>query len=76
VGAGQRAPEGVIRYRLGDVPARRRARASVAVGAATSVAPVVLAVVLLNKLGWQPTVAFWAVAVALGALVVARAVVG
>jgi hypothetical protein len=66
----------VIRYRLGDAPAARRARASAAIRAASSLAPAVLAVVLLNKFGWQPTAAFWAVAGALGVLVGARAVVG
>jgi hypothetical protein len=76
VGPGQRPPEGVIRYRLGDVLATRRARAAAAVGAVTSLAPVVFAVVLLTRLGWQPATPFWAVAAVLVALVVVRAAVG
>jgi hypothetical protein len=89
VGQEQRAPEGVDRapadaapddppaleYRLGDPAATRRARAAAALGGATSIAPVVLAVVLLRRLGWGPSVAFWTVAVALAALVAVRAVV-
>jgi len=76
VGPGQRAPEGVVRYQLGDAAARLRARVATAVGAATSLAPVVLAIVLLRRLGWAPTAAFWAVVVALAALVAVRALVG
>jgi hypothetical protein len=73
VGAEQRSPEGVIRYKLGDAPAARRARISTTIGVVTSLAPVVLAVVLLNELGWHPNGAFWAVAIALVALVLVRA---
>jgi hypothetical protein len=66
----------VIRYRLGEAPATRRALAAAAVGALTSLAPVLLAVVLLNRLAWRLTAAFWAVAAALTVLVVVRGVVG
>jgi hypothetical protein len=76
VGAGQRTAQGVIRYRLDDVQATRRARAAAAVGAVTSLAPVGFALVLLTRLGWQPTAPFWAVAVVLVTLVVVRAAVG
>ena len=74
MGAGQRAPSGLIRYRLGDVAAARRAQATAAVNGATSLAPVALAIVLLNKFGWHPSTAYWAVTAALGVLVVVRAV--
>jgi hypothetical protein len=61
VGAGQRPPEeltpasrgGELRYRLGDAVAPR-ARATALVGAASSVAPVLLSLVLLYKLGFDP----------------------
>ncbi len=72
MGAGQRAPESVIRYELGAAAARRRATAGSAIGAATALAPVVLALELVPRLGWSPTGMFWAVAAAIGALVVAR----
>jgi hypothetical protein len=66
----------VIRYRLDDAQASRRAMVATVVGAVTSLAPVALAVVLLRRLGWAPGGLFWAVIAALGALVVVRAVVG
>jgi hypothetical protein len=66
----------VIHYRLDDALATRRARAAAAVGAVTSLAPIVFAVVLLTRLGWQPTTPFWAVAVVLVVLVVVRGAVG
>jgi hypothetical protein len=78
VGQGQRAPEGVdgaLEYRLGDLAASRRARVVAVLGAAASLAPVVLAVVMLRRLGWGPNAAFWAVAAALTVLVAVRAVV-
>jgi hypothetical protein len=90
VGQEQRAPEGVgavaasaplpldrapLEYRLGEGAAIRRARAAVVIGAATSIAPVAFAVMLVRRLGWGPNVAFWAVAGALTALVGVRAVV-
>ena len=50
--------------------------AAAAVRVVTSLMPVVLAVVLLRRLGWAPTPAFWAVVAALVALVAVRAVVG
>jgi hypothetical protein len=46
------------------------------VRAVTSLLPVVLAVVLLRRLGWAPTGGFWAVVGALVALVAVRAVMG
>lgn len=64
-----------IRYRLGDEVATRRARASAALGAATSLTPVLFALVLLGKLGWRPPAAVWIVAASLLALVAARTVV-
>ena len=78
MGAGQRTPEGVIRYRLGDAAAARRARAVAAVGALASLAPVALAAVLVDKLDLPAAsgVAFWWVAIALGLLVGVRAAVG
>jgi hypothetical protein len=66
----------VIRYRLGDAEATRRARWSAVVRAVSSLAPVGLAVVLLRRLAWAPTPAFWAVVGALVALVAARAGAG
>ncbi len=74
MGAGKRAPESVIRYELGAAAARRRAAAGSAIGAATALAPVVLGLELVPRLGWSPTGIFWVVAVAIGALVVARTV--
>jgi hypothetical protein len=66
----------VIRYRLGDAEAARRARWASVVRAGTVLAPIVLAIVLLHRLGWAPTLAFWAVASVLVALVATRAVLG
>lgn len=72
MGAGQRAPESVIRYELGARAARRRAAAASAIGALTSLAPVALGLELLPRLGWSPTGMFWALTVAIGTLVVVR----
>ncbi|MGH7297932.1 MAG: hypothetical protein ACRELB_23530 [Polyangiaceae bacterium] len=69
------APQ-ALRYRLGDAEATRRARTATLVRACTTLAPVVLAIVLLRRLGWGPGIALWAVAGALCVLVVVRAVVG
>ena len=66
----------MIRYQLSADAARRRALASASTRAVTSLAPVVLAIVLLRRLGWAPTVAFWAVVAAIGVLVAVRAFVG
>lgn len=66
----------MIRYRLDDAQASRRSLIAASVGAAAAVAPVLLAVVLLRRLGWAPEPLFWAVAGALVALVVVRAIVG
>lgn len=76
MGPGQRAVEGVIRYRLGDAEAIRRARAAAVVRASTSLAPIVLAIVILRRLGWAPGVVFWSITCLLVVLVVTRAVVG
>jgi hypothetical protein len=85
VGQGERAAQGVaaaasdgpseggaLEYRLGEGVAKVRARAAALLGGATSLAPVVLAIVLLRRLGWGPSGPFWAVAVALGVLVAVR----
>ena len=64
-----------MHYRLGEAVATRRAAAASAVGAVTSLAPLILAVVLVHKLGWRPWVGFWGVAVALALVVGVRAVV-
>jgi hypothetical protein len=74
VGSGQRASESVIRYRLGAAAAGRRATAAAVVGATIALAPVLLGLELLPRLGWEPTATFWAVAAAIGALVVVRTV--
>ena len=76
MGPGQRAAEGLTRYRLGDAEATRRARATALARAVSTLAPVVLSIVLLRRLDWAPGALFWAVAAALGVLVVVRAVVG
>jgi hypothetical protein len=76
VGPGQRSSESLIRYRLGDAEATRRARWAAALHAASSMAPLALAVVLLHRLGWAPPLAFWAVAIAIIALIATRAAVG
>lgn len=65
-----------MRYRLGDAEATRRARWAAIVRATSALAPVVLAVVLLHRLGWAPTLAFWAVTATLVLLVGTRAGVG
>jgi hypothetical protein len=72
MGAGQRPPESVIRYQLGAAAARRRAAAAAAIGAATTLAPVVLALELVPRLGWSPSAMYWVLAVGVVALVVAR----
>jgi hypothetical protein len=66
----------VIRYRLGDAEAKRRARWGLVVGASSSLAPIALAIVLLHRLGWAPTTGFWVVVACLVALVVTRASAG
>jgi hypothetical protein len=76
VGPGERAVEGLIRFRLGQAEATRRARAASLVRAVTSLAPIVMAVVLVRRLAWAPGPAFWAVAGALVALVATRALAG
>jgi hypothetical protein len=76
LGPGQRPPEDVIRYRLGDAEATRRARWGSVVGASSSLAPIALAIVLLHRLGWAPTTVFWAVVACLVVLVVTRAIAG
>lgn len=76
MGAHERPPEGVIAYRLPASEANRRAVATALVRAASQLMPLVLAVVLLRRLGWAPTGVFWAVVAAIVALVVVRAVAG
>jgi hypothetical protein len=76
VGSRQRAPESVIRYRLGDAAVRRRATVAAAVGATIALAPVLLGLELLPRLGWAPTGTFWAVVTAIGALVLVRTISG
>jgi hypothetical protein len=76
VGSRQRAPESVIRYRLGDAAVRRRATIAAAVGATIALAPVLLGLELLPRLGWAPTGTFWAVVTAIGALVLVRTISG
>jgi hypothetical protein len=66
----------VIRYRLGDAEATRRARWAAGLRAVSSLAPLVLAIVLLHRLGWAPTPLFWTLAGVLVTLVVVRAGLG
>jgi hypothetical protein len=66
----------VIEYRLPPDVAQRRAQAAAVVRAVTSLLPVLLAVVLLHRLGHAPTPLFWAVVGFLAALVVVRSFVG
>jgi hypothetical protein len=66
----------VIRYRLGDAEAARRARWASVVRAFGALAPMVLAIILLYRLGFAPTALFWAVVAVLVALVGTRAVLG
>jgi hypothetical protein len=72
MGAGQRPPESVIRYHLGPVEAKRRAAAASLIGASMTLAPVVLGLELVPRLGWSPSGTFWILAAAIGVLVVAR----
>lgn len=66
----------MIRYTLPPAVAARRAMTTALARALTSLAPVLLAVVLLRRMGWAPTGMFWAVVGALVMLVVVRAAVG
>jgi hypothetical protein len=78
VGAGQRSSEDLIHYRLGDRAATRRAAASALVGAATALAPVVLGIVVLERMGrgWSSLGgAFWVVVLAILALIGVRTAV-
>jgi hypothetical protein len=68
--------EATLRYVLEPDAAARRARVATLARALTAVLPVVLAVLVLRRLGWTPTLSFWVVLAALGALIVVRAVVG
>ncbi len=78
MGPGQRATESVIRYQLGARAARRRALAAAVVGATVALAPLLLGLELLprlpqlSRLAWTPGGTFWAIAAALGALVIVR----
>lgn len=65
----------MIPYRLDEAIAARRACATAAVGVVTSLTPIALAGVILNKLAWQPSPAFWAVGGALLALLAVRAII-
>ena len=65
-----------VAYRLTARAASQRALAGAVLGSARSLAPIVLAVVLLHRLGWAAPSVFWMVAAALSALVVVRAAVG
>jgi hypothetical protein len=76
VGANERPPESLIAYRLPASEANKRAVATSLVRAASQLMPLMLAVVLLNRLGLAPTAAFWAVVGAIVALVGVRAFVG
>ena len=64
---------GAIVYRLSDRAARTRARASAIVGAASTLAPALLVVVLLEKLGYAPGRAAMMCAALLVMLAIARA---
>ncbi|HEX3772384.1 MAG TPA: hypothetical protein VHV30_16015 [Polyangiaceae bacterium] len=64
----------MIPYQLGPAEAKRRAAWAAGVGAVTTLAPVVLALELVPRLGWSPPAVFWGVAVAVGALIVVRTV--
>ena len=66
----------MIRYRLGDAEAARRARWASVIRAVGSLAPLALAIILLHRLGWAPTVAFWAGVAVLVALIGTRAGLG
>lgn len=66
----------MIRYTLGEEGVRRRAALAALVTAVTSLAPLVLAVVLLQRLGWGPSPMFWVVVAAAGALVGVRVATG
>jgi len=76
VGANERPPESLIAYRLPASEANKRAVATSLVRAASQLMPLVLAVVLLRRLGWVPTAGFWAVVGAIVVLVAVRAFVG
>jgi hypothetical protein len=65
----------MIAYELGDAASTSRARAVAIVWAGATLAPLVLAVEILTRNGWNLPPAFWAVAAALAALVVVRALV-
>jgi hypothetical protein len=65
----------VIEYQLGPAAAKRRAAVAASIGGATTLAPVVLALELVPKLGWSPPVMFWALVVAAGVLLVVRTAV-
>jgi hypothetical protein len=67
---------GVVRYRLGLAEATRRARWAAALRAASALAPVALALVLLHRLGFAPSTVFWVVTAILVVLVGTRAGVG
>jgi hypothetical protein len=64
----------IVEYALGAVAAKRRAAAVAAIGACTALAPVLLGLELLPRFGWSPSGVFWAVAGAIGALIVVRTV--
>lgn len=75
MGPGERSPQGVIAYGLGDDAAGRRARWVAVVGAVAGLAPIVLAVELLGRMAFRPPRAVWAIFFAAGVLVLVRAVV-
>lgn len=62
-------------YALGEAAAVRRARVLSAVGAATSLAPLVLSAELLARTGVRLPSVFWGVSIGIGTLVAVRAFV-
>ncbi len=66
----------MIRYSLPAEVAWRRALVTAVARAASSLAPLLLAGVLLRRMGWAPTGMFWVVVAALVSLVIVRALMG
>jgi hypothetical protein len=66
---------GELVYRLGTQAVRRRAIAGAVMGVVRALAPLVLAIILVHRLGWRTPPAFWMVAGALLLLVAVRAIV-
>jgi hypothetical protein len=68
-------PPPIVRYQLGDAAVDRRASAAAIVGGVTALAPILLTIELLPRVGVVPPAVLWPVGAAIVALIVTRTLV-